>query len=110
MPVHVGIMCEKCHNVHFIATSPCISPSPTTEGMYVLTCHCREEKDFRKEGMRPYRVSDGVFQTGFAEEIEYELVPAVVKGADETLQGTRKSSQSLTNPPAALYKKITKSR
>jgi hypothetical protein len=110
MPVHMGIMCEKCRKVHFIATSPCIAPTPTTERMYVLTCRCREEKDFRKEGMRPYRVSDEVFQTGFAEEVEYELVPAVVKGADDTPQGTRKSSQSLTNPPAALYKKITKSR
>jgi len=87
MPVHMGIICEKCRKVHFIATSPCIAPSPATEGMYVLTCRCREEKDFRKASMRPYRVSDEVFRTGCAEEGEYELVAAQLKEKAEPPKG-----------------------
>ena len=35
---------------------------------------CPEVREFRKEGMRPYRVSDDMFQRGYAEEGEYELV------------------------------------
>jgi len=31
-------------------------------------------KEFRKEGMRPYRVADEVFRRGYASEGEYELV------------------------------------
>jgi hypothetical protein len=44
--------------------------------MYRLTCKppCPETREFRKEGMHPYRVSDDVFRRGYAEEGEYELV------------------------------------
>jgi hypothetical protein len=76
----MGIMCDACRKVHFIATSPGIQLSRTTEGIYRLTCKppCPEvrefSREFRKEGIRPYRVSDTVFKTGYAEEGEYELV------------------------------------
>jgi hypothetical protein len=78
MPIHMGIMCEKCRKVHFIATSVGIRPSPGTPGMYLLTCRfpCSETREFRKETMRPYRVPEDVFQRGYAEEGEYELVQA----------------------------------
>jgi hypothetical protein len=54
MPIHMGIMCETCRKVHFIATSPGIQLSRTTEGIYRLTCKppCPEVREFRKEGMR----------------------------------------------------------
>ena len=47
--------------------------------MYRLTCQpqCHEVREFRKEGMHPYRVSDEVFRRGYAEEGEYELVQGI---------------------------------
>lgn len=76
MPIHMGVMCERCRNVHFIATSLTIRPSTANPGMYRLSCRfgCNEITEFRKDAMRPYRVQEKVFQTGFAEEGEYEVV------------------------------------
>ena len=76
MSIHMGIMCEMCRKVHFIATSPAITPSPGNPDMYRLTCRfgCNQTREFRKESMRAYRVEDKVFQSGFAEEGEYEVV------------------------------------
>ena len=75
MPIHMGIMCERCRRVYFIATSHRIRPSPNS-GMYRLTCTpaCPEPREFRKETMQPYRVSDDLFNRGYAQEGEYELV------------------------------------
>jgi len=44
--------------------------------MYQLTCkpRCPEIKEFRKDGMRPYRVSEDVYRKGYAIEGEYEVV------------------------------------
>ena len=76
MPIHMGIMCDKCRKVHFIASSSGIQLSRTAEGIYWLTCKppCPEIREFRKDGMRPYRVSEDVFSRGYAEEGEYEIV------------------------------------
>lgn len=76
MPIHMGVMCDKCRKVHFIGTSSGIQLSRTAEGMYRLNCAapCSEVRDFRKESMRPYRVLDDVFGRGYAEEGEYETV------------------------------------
>ena len=81
MAIHMGIMCEVCRKVHFIATSPGIRPSPVIPAMYLLTCRfpCPEKREFRKETMRPYRVSEDVFSRGYAEEGEYELIRAGLK-------------------------------
>jgi hypothetical protein len=74
MPIHMGIVCERCRKVHFIGTSPGIKPMPTP-GMYALTCRfCSETREFRKETMRPCRVSEDVFRSGYGKEGEYELV------------------------------------
>jgi len=79
MPMHMGIMCDACLKVHLIATSPSVRPSPGTPGMYLLTCRppCSETREFREETMRPYRVPENMFQRGYAEEGQYELVNAV---------------------------------
>lgn len=76
MAIHMGILCDACKTVHFVASSPGIELSHSIEGMYKLTCKrpCSGTKHFRKDEMRPYRVSDGVFNTGYAEVGEYELV------------------------------------
>jgi len=76
MPIHMGIVCETCHKVHFIATSRVIKPCHSIAGMYRLRCilPCAASKEFRKETMRPYRVAEGVFRNGCANEGEYELI------------------------------------
>ena len=78
MSVHMGIMCDACGRVHFVATSPGIELSQTTEGIYRLTCKppCSAVREFRKDRMRPYRASDDMFSRGYAEVGEYELVQA----------------------------------
>lgn len=78
MPVHMGIMCERCRKVHFIATSPGIKLSERVEGMYRLACKppCPELREFRRDAMHPYRVTDEVFKAGYAELGEYEVVHA----------------------------------
>jgi hypothetical protein len=69
-------MCERCRKIPFIATSSGIQLSRSGGGMYRLNCPppCAEMKDFRKDGMRPYRVAEEVFRTGYASEGDYELV------------------------------------
>ncbi len=76
MPVHMGVMCGVCRKVYFVATSRAIKPSRTVENMYVLACPppCGELKNFRKDSLRPYRVSDEAFQRGYADEGEYDVV------------------------------------
>jgi hypothetical protein len=79
MPIHMGIMCERCRKVHFVGMSRGIKPIPTA-GMYALNCQfCSETREFRKEMMHPYRVREDVFRTGFAQEGEYEVIPITPK-------------------------------
>ena len=64
-PVAMGIMCERCRKLYFIATSRAIRPRELAAGMYRFDCNplCREFREFRKDGMRPYRVSEDVFRS-----------------------------------------------
>lgn len=72
--VHMGVMCERCRTVYFIGTAPGIKPMQS-RGMYSLVCRfCTETREFRKDTIRPYRVSEDVFTSGSAKEGEYELV------------------------------------
>jgi hypothetical protein len=82
MAIHMGIMCDACGTVHFIATSPGIGLSDTGGRMYKLTCkpECSSVRHFRKEEMRSYRVADDIFNTGFAEVGKYELVEGRITG------------------------------
>ncbi len=76
MTIHMGIMCEACRTVHFIGTSPGVELVKTIGGPYTLACKppCEAVRQFRRDEMRPYRVSDELFSTGYAEPGEYELV------------------------------------
>lgn len=65
-------------------------------GMYRLHCNppCAEFREFRKDSMRPYRVSEDVFRSGHAKEGEYELVevakqPPKAGGNSTTLRPER---------------------
>ncbi|MBV9481719.1 MAG: hypothetical protein JO249_13340 [Acidobacteria bacterium] len=74
MPIHMGIVCGACGAVHFVATSAAIELSSAIDGMYRLTCQppCSSTRQFRKDEMRPYRVSEDVFNSGYATQGEYE--------------------------------------
>ncbi len=76
MSIRVGILCEKCQTVHFVGTSEAIKPL-RKQGMFVIVCRfCSQAREFRKEAMLPFRVSDVVFETGHAREGEYALIPS----------------------------------
>ena len=78
MPIHMGITCEGCGKVHFIRTSSLIQFSGEVAAVYRLNClpPCGRTQEFQKHDMRPYRVTDDVFQRGYAEETEYDIVPS----------------------------------
>lgn len=78
MPIHMGIACESCGKVHFISTSPLIEFSRECQAVYRLSCvfPCGRTQEFQKHDMLAYRVTDGVFQRGYADETEYEVVPS----------------------------------
>jgi hypothetical protein len=78
MPIHMGIVCEQCRKVHFIATSRAMQFSRLTE-MYLLKCPtpCATTGQFHEHLMLPYRVADEVFRRGYAAEGEYELIRSV---------------------------------
>ena len=75
MPIHVGIICERCRKVHFIATSKRIEVAER-DGSYRLACMfpCGAMRHFRKEQMLPYAASDDVFSRGYAERDAYAPV------------------------------------
>jgi hypothetical protein len=78
MRIHMGIMCERCRKVHFVATSRAIQFSRLSE-TYLLKCPppCATTGLFQEHLMLPYRVSDEVFRTGWAAEGEYEPLRSV---------------------------------
>lgn len=76
MAVHMGIICKACGTVHFIATSPGVELVKAIGEAYKLTCKppCDAVRQFRLDEMRPYRVADGLFNRGYAESGECEVV------------------------------------
>ncbi len=77
MPIHMGIACERCGSVHFIATSSAIK-FRRRSGIYQLNCPppCCGTREFSTDEMCTYRVSDEAFRRGYALESEYEFVPS----------------------------------
>lgn len=63
MPIHMGIMCQRCGNVHFIATSSAIQCG-RQRGIYQLNCPspCYGTREFGREDMSPYRVADALLE------------------------------------------------
>ena len=76
MPIHIGIMCEHCGRVYFVATSGRIRLENSVRANYQLTCAppCGATRYFTKDAMQPYIVSDYVSKRGHAERSEYELL------------------------------------
>ena len=75
MPVHVGIACNKCQKVYFMATdNDRIEPDHLAGlNMFRLTCPppCRAVRFFHNGDMRPYSVSTYSFERGYANWGEY---------------------------------------
>lgn len=76
MTIHMGILCDGCGTVHFIATSPGVELVTKIGGPYKVTCKppCDAVRQFRPDEMPSYRVADDVFSRGYAEPGEYEVV------------------------------------
>jgi len=87
LPIHMGIVCEQCRKVHFIAPSSGIQFSRSGGRIYQLKCPppCATTREFQEYLMLPYRVADEVFRTGYAEEDEYELVRSIERPAPRYL-------------------------
>lgn len=74
MPVHLGIACNW-GRVHFVASSNRIEISSAELAMnaHSLVCFCGATTYFSREQLRPYRVSEETFHTGYARLGEYEM-------------------------------------
>ncbi len=81
MPIHVGIMCEWCRTVLFAASWHGISPSKRDAQVFEFACKppCTAVREFRKDELRPYRISEDVFSKGYAREGEYQLIQEKVR-------------------------------
>ncbi len=84
MPIHMGIMCDACRTVYWVATWRGISASDRDRDVFRLACKppCPEVKEFRTDSMRPYRISEDAFSRGYAREGEYEAVSAKLSQRD----------------------------
>ena len=76
MPIHIGIMCERCGRVYFVTTSGRIRPEKRKGTVYQLTCAppCGAIRYFKKNEMQPYIASDYAANRGYGERTECELV------------------------------------
>jgi hypothetical protein len=112
MPIHMGMMCEACRKVHFIATSPGIRPSPVTPEMYFayVQISLLRNSRIRKDALHPYRVTDEVFKRGYAEESECGLIPAQRNPADRQKAGESEVNVRQSTPRPHFAQKAGENR
>lgn len=75
MPIHVGIACESCERIFFIAKTDRIEfLSGTSE--YQLTClpPCGVVRRFDSHRLAPFSVRTQHYIRGYANKGEYELI------------------------------------
>jgi len=72
MPIHVGIQCESCGKVFFVANTDRIEFQPSE--LYQLTCTspCNAVRTFIASDMKPYSVPTYAYQRGYAGAGEYQ--------------------------------------
>lgn len=89
MPIHMGIMCDACRTVYLVATWRGVTPSDRDREIFRLLCKppCPEVKEFRTDSMRPYRIPEEAFSSGYASEGEYEVVRTKLRDRDESPEG-----------------------
>jgi hypothetical protein len=78
MPIRMGIMCENCGTVYFVASvSRDRIQFDSQVGAYRLACAspCKRTRLFQRTEIRAYQVTTNVFRLGYARRDEYEEVP-----------------------------------
>jgi hypothetical protein len=75
MPIHVGIVCESCERIYFIARTDRIEfLAETAEYQLVCPRPCGMMRRFDKERLAPFSVATQHYNRGYANKGEYELV------------------------------------
>ena len=77
MAVHMGIQCDGCGRVYFIARTDRIEfSSSNLDGRYKLTCvlPCKAVRYFTREEMQPYSVSTSCYERGYADRGQYQVL------------------------------------
>jgi hypothetical protein len=78
MPIRMGIMCENCGTVYFVAS---VSSNrirfDSQIGAYRLICAspCKKMRLFQRTEIRAYQVTTDAFRLGYARRDECEEVP-----------------------------------
>jgi hypothetical protein len=78
MPIRMGIMCENCGTVYFVASAPKNRIQFDSQvDAYRLICAspCKRMRLFQRSEIRAYQVTTDVFRLGYARRDEYEEVP-----------------------------------
>jgi hypothetical protein len=78
MPLRMGIMCENCGTVYFIASaSRDRIQFDSHVDAYRLNCAspCKKMRLFQRTEIRAYQVTTDAFRLGYARRDEYEEVP-----------------------------------
>jgi hypothetical protein len=82
MPIRMGIMCENCGTVYFVASAPKNRIQFDSQvDAYRLICAspCKRIRLFQRTEIRAYSVGADVFHWGYAGRDEYEEVPLAGK-------------------------------
>jgi hypothetical protein len=78
MPIRMGIMCENCGTVFFVASASRDRIRFDSQvDAYRLICAspCKKMRLFQRAEIRAYSVAMDVFRLGYARRDEYEEVP-----------------------------------
>ena len=84
MPIRMGIMCENCGTVYFVASaSRDRIQFDSRVDAYRLICAspCKKIRLFQRNEIRAYQVATDVLHLGYARRDEYEEVPLPVAGS-----------------------------
>jgi hypothetical protein len=79
MPIRMGIVCENCGTVYFVASSSRDRIRFDSQiGAYRLVCasSCKKMSFFQRTEIRAYQVTTNVFRLGYARRDEYQEVPS----------------------------------
>jgi hypothetical protein len=78
MPLRMGIMCENCGTVYFIASASRDRIQFDSQvDAFRLNCAspCKKMRLFQRTEIRAYQVTTDAFRLGYARRDEYEEVP-----------------------------------
>ena len=97
MPIRMGIMCENCGTVFFVASASRDRIQFDSQvDAYRLICAspCKKMRLFQRTEIRAYQVTTDLFRLGYARRNEYGEVPFERQGS--RLTATRKEVKTLS--------------